>query len=140
FALSHGLSATPGRGHDVVAFAVLRHSPAGLAGVLVPALDCLDQPPPRTAASAFAQAAWSISHSRIPCHVAPDAATLAARSSEHLPDALKPKPPPLAAQLLRQQKEHDDDAHIAHLWARMFGSHSPAEGSPLAPSVGALAL
>src|SRR5690606_4570413 len=39
---------------DVVALAILRHPPAGLTGVLVPALDCLDQPPPRTAASAFA--------------------------------------------------------------------------------------
>src|SRR5690606_20292224 len=62
--------------HDVVALAILRHPPAGLAGVLVPALDCLDQPPPRTAASAFAPAddgLWMalatlrpVTHHRIP--------------------------------------------------------------------------
>src|SRR5690606_6448161 len=46
-----------GRGDDVVALAILRHPPAGLAGVLVPALDCLDQPAPWPAASAFAPAA-----------------------------------------------------------------------------------
>src|SRR5690606_9691042 len=45
-----------GRGDDVVALAILRHPTAGLAGVLVPALDCLYQPPPRPTASAFAPA------------------------------------------------------------------------------------
>src|SRR5690606_5926135 len=44
------------RGDDVVALAILGDAPAGLACVLVPALDCLDQPTPWPAASAPAPA------------------------------------------------------------------------------------
>src|SRR5690606_3208402 len=43
--------------HDVIALAILRHPPAGLTCVLVPALDCLYQPAPWPAASAPAPAA-----------------------------------------------------------------------------------
>src|SRR5690606_19257858 len=56
--------------HDVVALAILRHPPAGLAGVLVPALDCLYQPAPWPAASAFAPPA----HPRLMIAPLPDMA------------------------------------------------------------------
>src|SRR5690606_12111478 len=73
--------------------------------------------------------------SRIPADIAPAAATLGARSSELLRDALKPKPSPLAAQPLRQQQEPDDNTHIAYLWPRKLGPLRPAECPAFAPSV-----
>src|SRR5690606_35966237 len=62
-------------------------------------------------------------------------ATPYARSSELLRDALKPKPSPLAAQLLRQQQEPDDDAHIAYLGAGAGWPREPHHHRmPLNPS------
>src|SRR5690606_4068041 len=55
--IPHLRLAALGRGDDVVALPILRHPTAGLAGVLVPALDCLYQPAPWPAASAPAPAA-----------------------------------------------------------------------------------
>src|SRR5690606_13283156 len=63
-----------GRGDDVVALAILSHPPAGLAGVLVPALDCFYQPAPWPPASAFAPATGGLTHSAPhPTGSAPDA-------------------------------------------------------------------
>src|SRR5690606_31831223 len=72
--------------------------------------------------------------SRIPADITPAAATLYARSSELLRDALEAEPSPLAAQPLRQQQEPDDNTHIAYLWPRKLGPLRPAEGSAFAPS------